>query len=275
MVGVEVKTYADKKVAEYLREDNPGRVCLFFWHGLGDALMFANALVALRNEFPDVVIDLALQDGVGQEWIFPDAILVSGAEQLLDDYDFVFHVHFPMSEFERPPRPKAEKCCEDELGIAPECGHPVLPGVTSPFVGFSFHATALPDHAGATPDVAERMWAETEGSGLVPIEVMMEHVFHNPQNGQLACTARRTLRGLTPRLAVMAGVVAQCAAFVGASSGPLHLALSLLPANRVGFIQRKFDPITVTRQRMKVFDVDNYQDGDMARWLTQSRITAS
>ena len=53
----EIKSYTNKKIADYLR-DKPARVGLFFWHGLGDLLMFLRPLGKLKTQFPETQIDL-------------------------------------------------------------------------------------------------------------------------------------------------------------------------------------------------------------------------
>lgn len=263
---MQIKSYNEKKVADYLKE-KPEKVALFFWHGLGDLLMFLKPFQLLKESFPDTKIDIVLQDGVGQHQICPYAILVSGEDKLNNlNYDYIFHIHFPMSEYDKDPKPKPEKCCIEELGITPISGHKRLDSVDSRIVGVSFQATALPGLASVEEKIAKKMWDEIIASQLVPVEVTMQHVYHNPKNKKfdfINCT----LRGAKPRLDSMMSVICRCFAFIGVSSGPVHLALSMLPPSRVAYIEKDFKLITITREKLKVFNINNYKEGEVKEWL--------
>jgi hypothetical protein len=266
-VGKKIKEYTSRKVVEYL-DKNTKRIALFFWHGLGDLLMFLKVYHKLMELYPHVTMDLVLQKGVGQEDICPDATFV-GSEHEIDEkkYDFVFHIHFPMSEYDKFETPKAEKCCIDELGIDSIEGHTKLSiGKESKFVGISFDATALPMMAGVEAPVANLVWKEVLDLGFIPIETMMEHAYHNRRNTQYRFV-NCTLRDCKPKIETMASVIRRCFAFIGTSSGPFHLAMSLLPPNRVAYFQRAFKLITVTKQPIKTFDVRYYQEGEVTDWL--------
>lgn len=262
-----IKEYSQKKVCEVLAEKVPKKVGLFFWHGLGDCLMFVKPFNELRRLFPDIEIDLLLQKGMGQEAVFPGAVFVGGeseAEGL--GYEYIFHIHFPMSEGDKVVVPKAEKCCSVELGIPPISGHPILDTKSLKLVGFSFNATALPGPAGCQEDVANKIWEEAKAAGYKPIEIMMEHAYHNPENSQFPFVDL-SLRKVGVDLEFMIGTIKLLTAFVGVSSGPIHLALSLLPTSRVGYLEKNFPLISITRDPVKVFNVREYKEGEMKRWL--------
>jgi hypothetical protein len=230
--------------------------------------MFLRPLGHLKTQFPETQIDLICQKGIGQKMIYPDALFVGNEWELKEfDHDFIFHVHFPMSEYDKDPVPKAEKCCIEELGIEPVSGHLLCPDLPeSRLVGLSFQATALPERASAPRPVAEKMWDEVVAAGFVPIEVMMEHRYHNPVNskyGFINCT----MRGAEARLDSMMSVISRCYAFLGVSSGPVHLALSLLPHDRVGYIEKDFKLISITKEPLRIFNINHYRDGEIKAWL--------
>ena len=56
-----VTEYRGNKVTDYFRKERPRKVCLVFWHGLGDLVMFITTFYKLRRLFPDTTIDIALQ----------------------------------------------------------------------------------------------------------------------------------------------------------------------------------------------------------------------
>lgn len=265
-MGTKIKEYKNRKLVDYIDKDTK-RIALFFWHGLGDLLMFLKIYDKLCEMYPDILIDLVLQKGVGQEAICPDAVFVGSENEIDEKYDFIFHVHFPMSEYDKDPMPKAEKCCTDELGIEPFEGHKKLEiGKESRFVGVSFNATALPGYAGVEAPVANLVWKEIKELGLIPIEIMMEHAYHNRKNNQFNFV-NCTLRDCSPNIETMSSAIRRCFAFIGTSSGPFHLAMSLLSPNRVAYFERNFKLITVTRQPIKTFDVKYYQEGEVGEWL--------
>ena len=277
MVDNQIKEYKHRKVVDYLNEE-PKRVGFFFWHGLGDLLMFIRPFEKIKSMYLKTHFQLILQKGVGQEDIHPNAIFVDSDKELeeFSFFDYIFHIHFPMSEYDKIKQPKAEKCCIEELGIDPISGHwwdhnrslwlDTLSS-RSKFIGVSFQATALPGLAGVKDTmVAKLIWNEVLETGLIPIEIMMEHKYHNPVNRKfdfIDCT----IRSVIPSLPTMINVIQNCFAFMGVSSGPIHLALSILHSNRVAYFENKFKLITITREPLVVFDVNNYKKGSVKEWL--------
>ena len=71
---------SEKKLVEYL-DENVKKVLIFFWHGLGDLIMFLRPFEQLKSLYPTVRFDLALGKGLGQEEVYPSATLVKAEEK--------------------------------------------------------------------------------------------------------------------------------------------------------------------------------------------------
>ena len=121
-----IQEYSIKKVSDILRFEKPQKVCLIFWHGLGDLIMFIPCLKKLRKLFHDIQIDIALQAGIGQEELIPNALLIKNANRKIDGYDYTFQIHFPMCEGSNGLWTKSEWCCKSELGIDPVFDYPKI-----------------------------------------------------------------------------------------------------------------------------------------------------
>lgn len=239
--------YDEKKLIQQF-DENTKRVLLVFWHGLGDLIMFLNPFFALRAMYPGIQIDLAVQAGLSFEDVVPWARRITGDDmgQLESmDYDIVAKVHFPMSESQTE-LTKGEFCCVFELGIPPVCGHRLVQPAPSRLVGVHFNITCLPDACNPDEETARRVWDQIRAGGFIPIETHFQHVFHNPVNKKfdfVDCTVRNA----HARISNLSGLMGSLAGFVGVVSGNFHLALAILPSNRVFFLQKHFKLECFTR----------------------------
>lgn len=233
----------DEKLADYLRTNSTHlkRVLIIFWHGLGDLIMFMDPFFKLRELYPDIQIDLAVQKGLSFEDIVPWARFIDGNDmQKLEemDYDLVVKVHFPMSEGQTE-LTKGEFCCVHELGIEPVHGHRLVKGGSPRLIGVHFNITCLPDACNPDEATAKQIWQDIIDAGFIPIETHFEHVFHNPVNKKfdfVDCTVRRS----HAKISNLVGLMGSLAGFVGVVSGNFHLALAILPVNRIFFLQKHF-----------------------------------
>lgn len=251
------------------------KILIRFGHGWGDTLMFMPIFDQLKVDFPDVEFDIYLENG--QEEIFESYPNKNNGE-----HDLVFHLDFPMSEGSGIT--KAEKCCQEEIGIeyqakfnwgfnSPEepilrnetASLRVLPRYESPFVAVHFQGTALPNSVNCPKDIAYKIWDEIIEFGKIPIECHFEHGFHNPVNRKYSFI-NRDVRDCNANLRSLIGLIQHSFAFVGIASGPFVTALVEMP-NRTLFIQNKHKIKDYTRQDIKTIDILNYKSGTVKEWL--------
>ena len=278
-----IRDYTSRKVADYLSE-KPRQVCLVFIHGLGDVVMFVEPLRKLRTLFPETVILLGLQTGVGQVEFFSEylegVVGITDANVPFEDCDYTFQIHFPMSESFEGKYTKAELCCEWELGIEKVCSYPYWglktagagADVMNPFVAVHFQATALPFACNPLEDVAREIWNEIRQAGFIPIESFYPHVFANPRNNKFDFITRH-VRDLRPDIRQLFGMLAHCGASIGVSSGNFHLSLAALPAERVLYLKKEYDVSCYTRNKLvQQVDVVDYERGSVGRWLEELKM---
>ena len=258
----------EKKLNEVIKEMDAKRVLLFFWHGLGDLVMFVKPYEKLRELNPDVHFDLGIVKGIGQEELFKDAIgFTTDADLDKLDYDLVAKIHFPMSEGQEE-LTKGEWCCVHELGIEPTCGHSINDAVgCNRLVGVHFNITCLPGACNPDEATAKKIWNEILEVGMIPIETHFEHVFHNPVNTKfdfVDCTVRR----VKPQVSTLVGLLSSCSAFIGVVSGNFHVAMSVLPADKVALLEKDFTAPMFTKSSIKRIDIKNYKEGSVKEWLS-------
>lgn len=260
-----ITNYDNKKIADYLRNEQPRKVCLIFWHGLGDLIMFMPLYDRLREMFPDIKIDIALQRDVGQEDLLPDAILIQSPNRSLDEYDYTFQVHFPMAEHLDGLWTKAEWCCKQELGIDPISSYPRFDYYEKSLVALNFHATALPGPINPSEDVAKQIWSEVIAAGLIPIETFFKHTYFNPANKKFEFIDRH-IRAIAPSIPKLIGLLKGCRASICVASGTLPLSLAIMPEATL-YLQKTYPVQAYTRQVIASIDVNNYQKGSVEKWL--------
>lgn len=250
-----IDNYDEKKVADYIK---PGdKVLLRFGHGLGDTIMFMPVFERLKTLYPEVQFDLYLE--CGQEEIFTSVPNGNG-----EGYDYVFILHFPMSE--GSDLTKSQKCCTEELGIEPFIGDIKLPFKISPMVAVHFHGTALPDSVRCSENVAEKIWNEIITAGKIPIECHFEHIFHNPVNKKYDFITNN-VRNCTANLHNLIGLLEHCFAFIGVASGPFIAALSIMPL-RTLYLERNHKLESYTKQILPKINLnEEYADGYVKNWL--------
>lgn len=254
------------KLSEHLDTGRFKTVLLPFFHGVGDVVMFLSILDALRARYPEIKIDLGLARGLDQETFVPDAVLLEGdwrEKALTLGYDLVFPCNFPLERMEDLTKTKAEVCCEEELGIAPVCGHNRL--TAKKLVGVHFQMTSIPWVANAEKEVAEIVWNDVKEAGFVPIETHFQHVFHNPSNERYSFVDNH-VRACAPRIETLMALLGSCHAFVGVVSGNFHMALSVLGPDRVMLLERDLKASHFLKQKIATADLKNYS-GEVKNFL--------
>lgn len=261
--------YSDQKLVQYFSNDTK-RVLIIFWHGLGDLIMFLNPLNKLKELYPQIHFDLAVQKGLSFEDVVPYARFVTGDDMnTLEtlDYDIVAKIHFPMSE-NQIELTKGEFCCKHELGIDPVCGHRLVPGKPTRLIGVHFNITCLPDSCNPDEETARKIWDEIREAGFIPIETHFEHIFHNPVNKKfdfVDCSVRKAQAKISNLISLMGSL----AGFIGVVSGNFHLALAIQPSNRIFFLQKHFKLECFTRLPIVRASIlpGEYKDGEVKKWL--------
>lgn len=261
--------YSDQKLIQNFSVETK-KVLIIFWHGLGDLIMFLTPFYQLRALYPDIQFDLAVQKGLSFEDIVPWAHFITAEEMnTLEalDYDIVAKVHFPMSEGQTE-LTKGEFCCFHELGITPVNGHRLVKTAPSRLIGVHFNITCLPDACNPDEATARLIWDEILEAGFIPIETHFEHVFHNPVNKKfdfVDCSVRKARASISNLISLMSSL----AGFVGVVSGNLHLALAILPSNRIFFLQKHFKLECFTRLPIVRASImpGEYKPGEIKVWL--------
>jgi len=257
----------EKKLHDVILKTKAKKVLIFFWHGLGDLVMFIKPFEKLKELHPNVHFDLGIVRGIGQEEIYKGAIGFTSDVKLEDqNYDVVAKIHFPMSE-SQDKNTKGEWCCIHELGIPPVAGHSIKDCPTpNRLVGVHFNITCLPESCNPDEKVAQNIWTEIKSAGMIPIETHFEHIFHNPENKKfdfVDCTVRK----VKPRVSTLAGLLANCGAFVGVVSGNFHVAMAVMPINRICLLEKDFTAPMFTKEKIKRVNIKNYTQGEIEKWL--------
>lgn len=272
------------KLMDRIDEIAPAKVLLVFWHGIGDLVMFMTVFNELQAMFqPGYFVDdkekkelktefvLGLPKGLTHEEILPEDIpyhLVT-AEEVNDTpeklpYDLVAKITFPMNEGQTE-YTKAEWCCIHEIGIEPVWGHEALRECENRIVAVHFQITCLPDSCNPDRDTAEKIWNDVIEAGYIPIESHFQHVFHNPVNKKFDFIDA-TVRRCKARASSLAGLLQNCAAFVGVVSGPFHVALASMPKDRVFLLEKDFKRECFTKLDIPHADLRNYK-GEVKTFL--------
>lgn len=252
-----ITEYSKKKLVDYLTDGMC--VLIRFGHGWGDTQMFIPIFDKLRANYPNVHFDLYVE--CGQEKIYGSYENKNGGPE----HDIIFSINFPMSE--GSDQTKQEKCCQDEIGIEPpDQAIASLPMYFSPLVGVHFQGTALPNSVNCPPRVAQMIWNEIRDTGLIPIEVHFEHVFHNPYNTKYEFIDS-TVRGAKPELKSLIALLQRCRAFVGVASGPLITALSVMDRENVMFLERLHKIESYVKYSVPKVNVMDYKEGSIKAWL--------
>ena len=255
----------EKKLKDYLDSNQYKKVAIFWGHGIGDSLMFQVILTKLRELYPDISFQMAFPKGLDEEIIYPDAVFVNSREeaQNLDDFDLVAQINFPL---EAPGSTKSELSCKNEIGIEPISGYEKVPEYPSPLVAVHFCLTSLPELVRPTKEVAEKIWNEVREAGLVPIECHFEHVFHNPENPKMDFI-NCTVRGCQAHLTSLFGLLRVSRAFIGVVSGPFHSAMSILPHDKILYLEKDIPVERFTHEPIQTIDLKNYKDGSVKEFL--------
>ena len=257
-----VKNFKHKKLVDYL---NPGMsVCIKFYHGLGDTIMFYPVFEYLQQSYPDV--KMTLWTSIGQEEYFGK---VSCKEE---DYDIVFELKFPCCEFDESTTKytKAEYCCIKELGIDYSNikeNSVKLKNIKSPLVAVHFQGTSCPDSTNPNYDFCKKIYDKIIENRLIPVEVMFEHQYHNPKNKKfdfIGCSVRKC----QPSINNLIGLMQRCCGFVGVNSGPFHLAMNIFPSN-VLYLEKDI-PYKVYYPNKEIFSINTnscFNDDIFNEWL--------
>lgn len=273
------------KLIEELDGGKHKTVCLCFWHGIGDLVMFLpifRELEAMYNPSPfinkgemgseKISFTIGLPKGLTHEEILPPDIpyILLTAEEVNDHpdqlpFDLFAKITFPMSEGQTE-LTKAEYCCIHEIGIEPVCGHENIRCCQNRLVAVHFQITSLPDSCNPDEATAEKIWNEILDAGWIPLECHFQHIFHNPVNKKFPFIDA-TVRRCKARVGTLAGLLQNVGAFIGVVSGPYHIALGSMLYQRVMLLEKDFKKECFTKQNHPVADLKNYKDGTVKKFL--------
>lgn len=257
-------------LVDRIRELAPRRVLLIFWHGVGDLVMFLSVYEAIKRAYPEIQFDLGVPLGLTYRDLFPEAMELTGDEVNNDEitsklpFDLVAKITFPMNEGQLE-YTKGEWCCLHEIGILPVTGHELPRFHKSRLVAVHFQITCLPDSCNPDAATAERVWNDILEAGWVPLEVHFQHIFHNPVNAKFPFIDA-SVRRARPILRNLTGVIENAGAFIGVVSGPFHVAMGLLPQDRVMLLEKDFKRECFTKLPIQTADLRDYK-GEVKEFL--------
>lgn len=255
---------------DQIEKHDPKTVLLIFWHGIGDLVMFLKVFEEIQAIWPDIGFAIGLPKGLTHEQLLhSESYDLVTAEEVNDypellPYDMVAKITFPMNEGQME-LTKAEWCCVHEIGIEPVWGHNRLSKGTNRLVGVHFNITCLPDSCNPDKETAERIWNDILEAGYIPIETHFTHVFHNPVNEKfdfVDCSVRRA----KAQVSSLVGLLRSCRAFIGVVSGNFHVALSVLPKDRIMLLEKDFKRECFTKYDIARCSLKEY-DGKVKTWL--------
>lgn len=257
-------------LVEHLKDPTIKRVGICFWHGLGDCVQFLVILRKLCELYPDKEFTLCLVKGLTHENILLPSdkfILIEGKD--VEDpsslpFDLFAKIHFPMSEHQLK-YTKSEWCCLYEIGIDPVAGHGEVKPCPTRLVCVSFQITCLPDSANPDEATAAVIWDDVLAAGAIPLECHFQHVFHNPVNAKFPFIDA-TVRRCRPKVSSLIGLLSHSSAFVGVVSGPFHVALSVLPPERILLLEKDFKRECFTKLPIATANLRDYK-GEVKSFL--------
>lgn len=267
------------KLSEYIETEKPKKVLIIFWHGLGDLVMFLNPFKKLQELYPDIQIDIAVQKGLGFGEVTDS--LEDTIVQFIDGdylkkvdagdgmgYDIVADVDFPMNEGQQV-LTKGEWCCEKELGIELTNGHKKITCGKNRLIVIHYQITCLPDSCNPDEETAKRIWQDVIDAGYIPLEMHFQHAFHNPVNKKFDFIDA-TVRRCHPRVSSLAGLIENSAGAICVVSGNLHVTLSVLPPQKIFFLEKDFKLESFTKEADKIaranINPGKYQN-EVRSWL--------
>ncbi len=253
----------DTKLKEYLDSGEYKKVLLVYFHGVGDAIMFQVLFDRLKELYPEIHFDIGLAKGLGEELIYPDAILLENLDNIEEGYDLTALIHFPV---EIDGMTKSELCCRDELGIDLLWGHNQIGYFDSPLIAVHFNQTAIPSVANPDPEIAEKIWNEIVEAGFIPIETHFSHVFDNPVNVKFDFVDRH-VRNCKPTLKSLVGLLQSCRGVIAVPSGPFHCALASINPDNILYLEKDIPLRRFTYLPVKTVNVKNYKDGSVTNFL--------
>lgn len=262
-----ISSYKEKKLVDYLK---PGlSICIKFYHGLGDTIMFYPCFQYLQNQYPDVKMVLATSHG--QERLFGAYSIDQG------DYDYVFDITFSCCEFDNSlsKYTKAELCCIQELGIDySKVKEYILPlkHSTSPFVAVHLQSTACPAANNPSYEYAKLIWNTLLKNKFIPIEVMFKHCYHNNNNTK-PDFINTTCRDCVADINILISAMQHCCGFVGVNSGPFHLAMCLYPEKTL-YLEKDI-PYTCYSKNIDILSMNvtkAFNDDIFNEWMYRLRL---
>lgn len=242
------------------------KVLIVFFHGIGDTVMAMPIFNKLEELYPNVKFDIGLCKGLEEEKIISNAVPLEGnwrEECVKWDYDIVYCLNFNCENASDTTYTKAELACINEVGIEPVCGH--VPLKTKPICGVCFNITSLPHLCNPDEETAKKIWQDIIDAGYVPVEIMMEHAFHNPVN-QRFTFVDNSLRNWKTNLDTMMAMISKCDRLCSVVTGVFHLGMSILGKEKVMLLEKEIPAGCFTKDKIATANLKSYQN-EVKTWL--------
>lgn len=252
-------------LGKWLEMHEGKRILLIFRGGFGDFIMFRPVLAHIRVAYSHLDIQFGALEKDQCHLVEPDFITLESFEDpVLDQYDCYAAMHIIwLSEGSGMTKP--EWYCHQHFGF-PRPFHLDLPKFPNPLVAVHFQGTCIPEATNPPEEVCRKIWADIVRAGFVPIECHFLHYGHNADNVQFDFI-ERSVRGCRASPINLIGLIQNCFAFVGVSSGPFHVAVASLPPERICFLGCKWSSRDYTHLPVHDVKTDNYTD-EVYQWLS-------
>lgn len=229
-----IKDYNNKKLIQYLN-DKDKVLILFNDHGIGDVFMFMPLYLRVKQLFPSITFNLALNQG---QQLFQDITE--------EAYDKAFYIKF--YQFNMCPAfhgmSKPEICCNVQLGIPYDQSLQFTwkPEVISDLklkdncIGCAFQVTSNPRKS-LSIDKAQQVWEAIKQTGYTPVEIYFQHQLRDIRNSKYPFIdyTMRTQKACPQNLV---SAINQCKMFIGVNTGSLCIAASLHPQTTIALLTR-------------------------------------
>ena len=220
-----VKDYNNKKLTQYLEAKDKALI-LFNTHGIGDVVMFMPLYNKLKQLFPSVTFNLALNQG---QQLFQDI-----TESVFDKAFYINFYQFNASTaYSRMSKPQI--CCNVQLGIPydqslqftwkPEVKSDIK--LKQDCIGCAFQVTSNPKKS-LSEDKAFQVWNGIKAAGYTPVEIYFQHQLRNIKNTKYDFIDY-TMRDFKACPQNLVAAVNQCEMFIGVNTGSLCVSAALHP----------------------------------------------
>jgi len=266
-----INNFKNKKLVEYLKPYQGGKILLLFQHGLGDLILFMPLVKELKKNFSRITFKIGHDLKRDFSFIGDLSFPIDGTgdfRKILRLFTYVFNVEYPEPDMNksRVTIMKPYLCNEREIGLNNFIWEPYklevpLKNEDSNIIGCHFFGNTNARHKNPTDACVIRIWKEVEKAGYIPYEIHMLHHFIKDSNQQLGNNLFQkgeSLRFEEPSIRKMIEKISECKYFIGVDSGPLYLAGSILGFDKVIGVQKyleinRYLPIEISKVDIRYY----------------------